>query len=455
MSKKTGLPQYVRWHQGRLRFQHPQHFAGRAIGIKAAPNSKEFDTIYARLLIGELPEDYKVRLDRNKSNPERSSRGGKGTLRWGIDQYLLSKDREGAFIPRVRAKKVKVFNALCESRSAEHPELPARGQWQISEFERPNIEAYLAEHEAAGGVGRWNLHFDALKPLFAWFTETVIEGGKPIRRTLSPLHGMQRKVYTEKEGPRAGRKRIPFAWKLQHFADYRARWPVGADDKETFGKARLVLEIADALWIRRSDIARLGPQHLVTDADGELWWELQEFKGSRREDPKEHRFRARYAPELMEALTGYLDAYQRHAVVDPRCKDVFLTYQGLGSTKLKTTPGWRELPYVSENDGEPHQLNKDFARWVGEAGLPRRCSLHAIRRGAAVLEAQDGSDINALRAKLGHRKVTQTMRYLQAQLDHLLTDNLMRDAFERRLQRRNRPAPTGAAAARPKLRVVA
>src|SRR6185437_3183105 len=117
MSRKTGLPQYVRWHQSRLRFQHPQHFAGRVIGIKAEPHSKEFDTIYARLLIGQRPEHYKPRLDRNKPNPERSSRGRKGTLRWGIDQYLLSKDREGAFIPRVRAKKVKIFNELCESRA--------------------------------------------------------------------------------------------------------------------------------------------------------------------------------------------------------------------------------------------------------------------------------------------------------------------------------------------------
>ena len=105
MSRKTGLPQYVRWHQSRLRFQHPQHFGGRAIGIKAEPDSREFDAVYALLLIGELPEDYKPRLDHNKPNPDRSSRGGKGSLRWGIDQYLLSKDREGAFSTRLHGTR--------------------------------------------------------------------------------------------------------------------------------------------------------------------------------------------------------------------------------------------------------------------------------------------------------------------------------------------------------------
>ncbi|HLG49331.1 MAG TPA: hypothetical protein VKY24_24010 [Reyranella sp.] len=456
MSKKTGLPQYVRWHQGRLRFQHPRHFEGRAIGIKAEPDSREFDAIYARLLIGELPEDYKPRLDRNKPNPSRSARGAKGTLRWGIDEYLLAKDREGAFTARVRAKKVRMFNQLCESRSAEHPDQPPRGQWQIADFEKPNIQAYLAELEADGGVGRWNLHFDAIKPLFAWFN-SEIRDGKPIRRTLSPLHGMRRKPYIEKDPNdlRRGRKRVPTAWQQKHFDAYRARWPVGADDPETFGKARLVLEIVDGLWIRRSDVARLGPQHLVTDADGEVWWELEEFKGARTEDPKRRRFRARYTPELMEALQGYLSAYKRYPVADPRCERVFLTYRGNGSITTRTDKGWRELPYVSATDGEPHQLNKHFARWVAAAGMPRRFGLHAIRRGAPVIAAHEGDDVNAIRAKLGHRRITQTMKYLQTQLDDRLADNQMRDALERRQARRTAPTPAGGAVSRPKLRVVA
>lgn len=453
MSKKTGLPQYVRWHQGRLRFQHPEHFAGRAIGIKAEPGSREFDTIYARLLIGALPDDYKPRIERGAADPAKSARGAKGSLRWGIDLYLAAKDLDDAFIPRVRAKKVKVFNELCESHSAQHPELPARGHWRIKDLEAGNLRKYLAEREAQGGVGRYNMHFDALKPLFAWFCTEEVDG-KPIRQTLSPLHGLQRKTYTEKDGPRAGRKRIPFAWQLQHFDAYRKRWPVGADDPETQGKARLVLEIVDALWIRRSDVARLGPQHLVTDADGEQWWELEEFKGSRKEDPKRNRLRARYQPELLEALDGYLAAYQRHKVIDPRCGDVFLTYRGLGSTKRKTAPGVRELPYVSENDGEPHQLNKDFARWVAAAGLPRRCTLHAIRRGAPIVVAHAGEDINAIRAKLRHTKVAQTEKYLRHQIDDRLSDGLAQRDFERRQARRSRPRPP-AAAGKPRLRVVA
>src|SRR6185312_15931314 len=99
--------------------------------------------------------------------------------------------------------------------------------------------------------------FDALHPLFAWFCEheLSIKGklGK-LRTTLSPLHGMGRKAYQTEDG----RKHIPYAASPQEVQKFKDHHPVGT-------KARLVMQLASDLWIRRSDIARLGPDNLIEE----------------------------------------------------------------------------------------------------------------------------------------------------------------------------------------------
>lgn len=416
MSNKTGLPAFVRWHKGHPRYQRADRFGGASKRIRAPFPSPEFWQAYEALQAEQLPEGYgpPARRELSAAGGGRSARGAKGSFRWGADLYLHRADQDERFIARVRAKKVGVINAFAESVSPRDPTRTPRGHWPIEKIDDENLRLYLAECQRTGDVGRYNLHFDALKPLFEWFCKTSVDG-KRLRTTLSPLHGMSRKVYRTEDG----RKKMPFAWSQQHVEAYRARHPVGT-------KARLAFDLIYYLWIRRSDVTRMGPQNLIR-FKGEWYWDFTEFKGARSEDPKAHRWPCE--PELKASIDAYTASYKRAALQDARCARVFLTYIGTGRWVNKDFHGDREVPYY---DNDNARFNVHFREWCDQAGLPAQCTAHGIRRGEAVEAAHQGDDINRIRAQLGHTKIAQTETYLRHQIDDRLVASRLSDAGSRR-----------------------
>jgi integrase len=412
MSKKTGLPAYVRWHKGHPLYQRPDRFGGSSKRIKAEPGTPEFWRIYAALEAGQLPDDHRPAPQATEAgDPRKSSRGGRGSFRWVADLYLKAKDTEDAFIPQVRSRKVAVFNQFAEWISPHDGTRTPIGKWPVDKIESHHVGDYLTSLD---DIGRWNLHLDMLKPLFAWCCATTYEGRRLLDR-LSPLHGMKRRLYRTADG----RKRIPYAWTQDDVDAFKARHPVGS-------RARLAFDLIYHLWVRRSDVTRLGPDHLKEIEPGEWWWIFPEFKGARSSDPKTHRWPC--DPELKASVDAYVATYKRHPVQDVRCRSVYLTYVGNGPIG-KATKGQRELPFYL-NEGA--WFNRYFRRWVAEAGLSPLCTPHGIRRGEAVEAGHSGDDINQIRARLGHSHVNMTMVYLKHQVDNRLAQEQMRAAAQRR-----------------------
>ena len=66
-------------------------------------------------------------------------------------------------------------------------------------------------------------------------------------------------------------------WTEEEIAQYRAHWPLGIVE-------RLVFEFALETVSRRGEIARLGPQHIKQDKDGNWRIKIERTKGSRDVD---------------------------------------------------------------------------------------------------------------------------------------------------------------------------
>jgi hypothetical protein len=51
------------------------------------------------------------------------------------------------------------------------------------------------------------------------------------------------------------------------------------------------------------------------------------------------------------------------------------------------------LTYIVTSYGKPRSKNglgNDFAKWATEAGLPRRCRLHGLKKGGPVKQTESG-----------------------------------------------------------------
>jgi hypothetical protein len=136
-------------------------------------------------------------------------------------------------------------------------------------------------------------------------------------------------------------------WAVEELKKFRDHWPLGT-------KPRLALELAAFVGVRRSDVARLGPQNERGD---EL--HFTEFKG-RKKKPK-HR-KIPIMPELRAAIDAMPD-------------------KGKGLAYLLSE---RNRAYSAAS------LGNSFRKWANAAGL-HHLSLHGIRKAAATIAAENGA----------------------------------------------------------------
>ncbi len=170
------------------------------------------------------------------------------------------------------------------------------------------------------------------------------------------------------------------SWSMDELTKFEDRHPIGS-------KARLALALLLYTGQRRSDIVRLGPQHVK---DG--WLSFTQAKNRAR---KPVTLSIPVLPELQ-------------AIID------------------QTSTG--NLAYLTTAFGKPFTSN-GFGNWFrkrcDEAGLPN-CSAHGLRKAGAALAAENGATERQLMAIFGWSTMKEASRYTKAARQKVLAGSGMK-----------------------------
>jgi integrase len=154
------------------------------------------------------------------------------------------------------------------------------------------------------------------------------------------------------------------SWTEAEIAQFESTWPIGS-------RQRLAFALLLYTGQRRSDVARMGPQHVE---DGALRV-CQDKTGADLEIPI-HR-------TLQEIMTASPSGH---------------------------------LAFIVTEDGRPFTLG-GFSNWFRKAciaaGLPH-CSAHGLRKAAARRLAEAGCTVHEISAITGHRSLSEVSRYTRA-----------------------------------------
>ncbi len=174
-----------------------------------------------------------------------------------------------------------------------------------------------------------------------------------------------------KDNPAADIKRVRIksdgyhTWSDAEIEQYEAKHPIG-------GKARLALALLLYTAQRKSDVVQMGRQHV---RDGEILVRQQKT-GAHLAIPLH--------PELRQAIDA---AAGEH------------------------------LTFIVTEFGAPYTA-KGFGGWFrercDEAGLPKHCSAHGLRKAACRRLAEAGCSANQIAAISGHRTLNEVARYTRA-----------------------------------------
>lgn len=291
---------------------------GRRIRLPDDPASPEFDEAYQAALAGETPDRR-----RERTSPQ--------SLRWLVERY-----RESAawrqLSPGTRRQREAIF--LRAIRQANNPPFAA--------ITRAHIQGVMdkrAERPASA-----NTFLKAMRGLFAW----AVRNGHVEH---DPSAGVARLRYRS-----AG-----FApWTMEDVRAFCQRHPVGT-------KARLAMELLLLTGLRRSDVVRVGRQHLSGDV-----LSIRTVKTG--------------ATVTMRLPASLLEVIDRSPTGDMH----FVT-------------GEHDRPYTVESFGN---WFRDRCR---EAGVGK--SAHGLRKLSATLAAEGGASAHQLMAQFGWTKIDQAKVY--------------------------------------------
>ena len=151
---------------------------------------------------------------------------------------------------------------------------------------------------------------------------------------------------------------------------YRAHWPRGTQQ-------RLCFELALETTSRRTDVTLIGPQHRRLTADGDDVLDLRHTKNNSEA----------FIP-LTDELCAAIDA----------CPTKHLTY-------LHTQKGASRSAKA---------LGGDFRRWCDASGLPKRSTIHGLRKASMRRGAEADLATKELMALSGHKTYAEVQRYTDA-----------------------------------------
>ena len=175
-------------------------------------------------------------------------------------------------------------------------------------------------------------------------------------------------------------------WTDAEIAQFEAQYPIGT-------KPRLALALLLHSAQRRSDVVRMGRQHIRETPDGPALYVKQRKTGVELLIP------------IHPELAAVLDATPSEHL-----------------TFLVTATG---KPY-----GDNH-FSRRFREWCDAAGLPKRCSAHGLRKAACRRDAENGCSGNEIMAHSGHGSMKELVRYTKAADQARLARNALAKAVLR------------------------
>ena len=154
-------------------------------------------------------------------------------------------------------------------------------------------------------------------------------------------------------------------WTEDEIVTFEARHAIGS-------KARLALALGLFTAQRRSDVLRIGRQHI---RDGVL--------------------------TIRQQKTGMTLAIPAHSELA-----AIIAATPIGHLTLLTTK--------SDKSYEPDDFSDQFRVWCDDAGLPRRCVFHGLRKAALTRLADVGCSVHEIAAISGHKSLKEVERYTKA-----------------------------------------
>ncbi|WP_334389296.1 tyrosine-type recombinase/integrase [Bradyrhizobium sp. AZCC 2262] len=172
----------------------------------------------------------------------------------------------------------------------------------------------------------------------------------------NPCRGFKRPTPPKTEGFHS--------WTDDEIAQYRRFWSNGT-------VPRLVMEVAVETSARRGDVTRLGPEQLSNGR-----FEFQHHKNG---------------------------------------VDVSFPVSAELQTAIDAMPKTNYSTFLHTKAGEPRSakaLGNDFREWCDKAELPKRCSLHGLRKGCLRILAEAGCNILELQSRSGHLTLSELQKYI-------------------------------------------
>lgn len=339
MGKSLRLPRYV---QGLIdRHGHPRHYLrapGRArTALPGLPWSPAFMAAYDAALNGTATESAVATIGASRAQP--------GSLNAAVAAYLRS-TAYAALAPTTQRDRRTLLDAF---RAESGDGRVARGELPIAPLTAPLLQRILNRY----GANRQRNMLKALRSLMAFALDAqMIEH--------DPTQGI-RLAKVKKSGGF-------HTWTEEEIAQFEAHHPVGS-------MQRLAFALMLYTGLRRSDVVRIGPQHVKR---GVLTIQPQKTAGS----------------------SGVTVAVPIHPAL---------------AAVLAATPS-HHLTFIVSSVGKPYEV-ESFGNWMrkacNDAGLPD-CSAHGLRKACGVRLAEAGASVNQIAAVLGHKDFREVMVYTEA-----------------------------------------
>ena len=295
-------------------------------------------------------EEYKRALNGTpvlSASLEKRSLAAQGSLRWLVEKYYGAPPFK-TLDPDTRRVRSRILDILCE----RHGHKPFTGM-------QPRDVAKIRDEKQETPEAA-NARVKALRQLFKW--ACAPEYGYA---HFNPARDVS---YLKSNNPDGHH-----TWTVEEIQQYRERHPIGT-------KARLALDVFLYTGVRISDVIKLG-RHLERNGpagDVRRWLAFTETKNGKKK-PKHREI------PILPVLGATLDASE------------------LGN-----------FQYLITEWGKPYATAKSFGNrfksWCVMAGLPH-CSAHGLRKGGAVIAAENGATNDDMKAIFGWETSKQVDLY--------------------------------------------
>ncbi|MBL4806621.1 MAG: tyrosine-type recombinase/integrase [Rhodobacteraceae bacterium] len=310
---------------GRYRYRFQR--LGRKTTLPSTPGSLEFAAAYNLLLSGQNPA--------HPSGKIKTLNQTRGTVKWLVEvynRYMRESVKNGTMSPLTEKQRTNLLGRFANE----------YGQRDALHIPPKAIRVIINKWEGTPGAA--NNLLKSLRAMFVWAVNSGL-------CDTNPTDGV-RKLHVKTQGFTA--------WTTGDLAQFRTTHPRGT-------QADLALMILIFTACRRSDIVKLGRQHITT-IDGVKFLSFTQSKGGNDE---RQRVTIPILPPLMSALRS---------------------------------PVAGDLTFLISKQGKPFShggFGARFKKWCIAAGLPDR-SAHGIRKAAGALLADAGCTQHEIMAIHGH-----------------------------------------------------